>query len=158
MTELRRLAGTAFAQYLTNSAANYADDNVKAGRWPSDGAYERAVAELAKSLPDGADTPDNYIFEIITRPDKQPVGYVWFRILDNYSHRSAFIYDLEVKPDYRRQGYATEALKLVENFVRELGITSLGLHVFAFNDGARRLYEKLGYFATGMNLQKQVEG
>jgi ribosomal protein S18 acetylase RimI-like enzyme len=47
-----------------------------------------------------------------------------------------------VNGNFRRRGYASRTLELVE--ARELGAKSVELHVFGYNQGAQALYEKVG--------------
>jgi ribosomal protein S18 acetylase RimI-like enzyme len=72
--------------------------------------------------------------------------------------RSAFVYDLEIAPEFRRQGHARRSFLALETLVAELGIDHIGLHVFSFNVGAQALYESLGYQVTGINMQKSLSG
>ena len=48
------------------------------------------------------------------------------------------------------------ALAAVEALARTQGATSLGLHVFAFNEGAQALYRRLGYQVASLNLLKPL--
>ncbi len=157
MTALIPMRDEAFDIFLVESAAGYADDNIRSGRWLPEGAHERALSELKHSLPQGVDTADNYLFEILAEPGGATVGYIWCAIHDHYGQRSAFVYDLEVKPEFRRRGYASDALEAIQAHVTGLGVGSIGLHVFSFNEGAIALYEKLGFQVTGMNMQKTLQ-
>jgi ribosomal protein S18 acetylase RimI-like enzyme len=47
-------------------------------------------------------------------------------------------------------------LQAIEPRVRELGVTGIGLHVFAHNPGAQALYAKLGYNVTSINMRKNL--
>ncbi len=58
--------------------------------------------------------------------------------------------------DYRRRGYATQALRAIEEKARELGLNNIALHVFGHNDGARVLYEKVGYVVTDFIMAKDL--
>ena len=69
---------------------------------------------------------------------------------------SAFVYDLEIKPQHRRRGHATAAFAVMESLAGELGAESVGLHVFVWNEGAQALYRKLGYRVTGVNMVKDL--
>lgn len=156
MIELMPMRGEQFDAFLASSAAAYADDNIKSGRWLRAGAYERALADLKASLPQGVDTPNNYLFHIMATPKDVAVGHIWCAIQDNYGQRSAFVYDVEIKPEFRRQGFATAAFKAIQTHVAALGIESIGLHVFAFNEEAIALYRQLGFQVTGVNMQKKL--
>jgi ribosomal protein S18 acetylase RimI-like enzyme len=57
---------------------------------------------------------------------------------------------------FRRRGYASRILELVEDKARELGAGKVELHVFGHNLGARALYEKLGYTATSIVMAKPM--
>ena len=53
MTVLAPMRQEVYPAYLQSSVADYADDNVAAGRWPAQGCVERSLAEfetLAMSL------------------------------------------------------------------------------------------------------------
>lgn len=156
MTVLVPITAEAFSEYLETAIAGYAKDNVDAGRWPEEGALARSHADFRSSLPQGLDTPDNYLFEIKTAQSGPTVGFIWFAIEETHGLRHAFVYDVEVKPAFRRKGHAMAALKAIEPRVRDLGVSSIGLHVFAHNPGAQALYAKLGYGVTSINMRKNL--
>ena len=143
--------------YIEAAVAGYADDNVASGRWPPEGAPARSRADFDASLPRGLETPDNYLFEIRDAGTGVTVGSIWFAVREEHGLRTAFVYDVEVRPESRRRGYATAAFQALEPLVRDLGLTSIGLHVFGHNMGARALYSRLGYEVTGLNMQKRLE-
>ena len=70
--------------------------------------------------------------------------------------RGGYVYDLEVLPEFRRQGHAERAFAALEPIAEKLGLASIGLHVFAHNPGAQALYAKLGYKVTGLNMVKHL--
>jgi RimJ/RimL family protein N-acetyltransferase len=152
------MSAAVYANYVEAAVAGYADDNVASGRWPADGALARSRADFDAYLPQGLETPDNYLFEIRGAGKGLTVGSIWFAVREEHGLRTAFVYDVEVKPESRRQGYATAAFRALEPLVRDLGLTSIGLHVFGHNTGAQALYGKLGYEVTGVNMQKRLEG
>ncbi|MEA5595306.1 GNAT family N-acetyltransferase [Rivularia sp. UHCC 0363] len=72
------------------------------------------------------------------------------RLGDSWTHtgtRKSFAYlsNLAVHPQYRRQGAARGLLTNCEKVVREWGFKDLYLHVLENNHQARQLYFKLGY-------------
>ena len=138
---------------------SYAKKNIETGRWPDDGyADERATIEFRYLLPDKLSTPNNYLFDIKEDYDGATVGFIWLvvEVVDNF--RTAFVYGIEVEEKFRRQGHASTALSLIENFViNDLQLPKIGLHVFDNNHGARALYKKMGYKAASHNLYKDAE-
>ena len=117
---------------------------------------EVSQADFAASLPQGLDTPDNYPFEINAGDDGACVGYIWFAVVEKNGLRSAFVYDIEIKPEFRRKGYAEATFNALEPLVLKLGLSSIGLHVFSQNIGAQTSYRKLGYGVTSVNMLKHL--
>ena len=146
-----------FADYVESLVMGYAQENIASGRWPAEGARERSAAEFRDRLPQGAATPKNHLFEIKASDDGPTVGFIWFAEEDRHGARGAFVYDVAVKEAYQRRGHARRALLALEPLVAELGLSSIGLHVFGQNAGAQALYAQLGYAVTGINMQKKLE-
>lgn len=146
----------AYASYLQAAVAGYAEDNISSGRWPRDGALQRSLGEFEGLLPQGLETPNQHLFEIRPAEDGPTVGFIWFAVEERHGIRGAYVYDLEVKPDFRRQGHAKRALLALEPIVGALGLPSIGLHVFGNNPGAQALYRQLGYAVTGLNMLKPL--
>jgi ribosomal protein S18 acetylase RimI-like enzyme len=156
MTVLVAMSPEVFADVMTSSIAAYASDNVAAGRWPPAGALERSRAEFQSQLPQGLATPDNHLLEIRATAHGPTVGHLWFAVQSQHGRRTAFVYDVEVQAGHRRQGHARRAFEALESLAGELGVDSIGLHVFAFNTAAKALYAALGYTVTGINMNKPL--
>ena len=56
-----------------------------------------------------------------------------------------WISDLYIKKDFRQKGYAELLLNLAFHAFKKLGYTDVRLNVYAHNDKAIKLYEKLGF-------------
>jgi ribosomal protein S18 acetylase RimI-like enzyme len=146
----------AFDAFAATCVADYAHDNVQAGRWPAHGALDRARAGFAQLLPRGLQTPGHRVLEIFDATQPEPLGFVWFALLDEGGERSAYIYNIRVEPAFRGRGHAKEALDRVAAIAAEEGAHALALHVFSFNTSALALYRSLGYGITGMNMLKPL--
>lgn len=151
-----------FENYREASIRSYAEENIAAGRWPVDGAMERSRLDYATLLPQGLATPDNFLYEIQASTGSAEamrdvrVGYLWFAIVEKNGVRGGYVYDLEVSEQYRRKGHAEAAFSALEILAREMDLPNVGLHVFANNPGAQKLYAKLGYSVTGLNMIKHL--
>jgi ribosomal protein S18 acetylase RimI-like enzyme len=156
MTFLLPMQRETYEPYLESSILSYAEANTSSGRWREEDALEQSRNEFHKLLPQGTDTPDQYLFEIIGNDNQTTVGFIWFAVVLDKGVRLAFVYDLEIKASYRRQGYATQAFKAIEVLVSDLGLASIGLHVFGQNLAAQALYSRLGYGVTGINMLKKL--
>jgi ribosomal protein S18 acetylase RimI-like enzyme len=157
MTVLVPMRPEVFPSYQESSVAAYAKENVEAERWPAEGAIARSQAEFSGLLPRGLATPDHFLFEIKDAPEGETVGVLWFGVLEKSGLRSAFVFDVEVAPAFRRRGHGRAAFAALERIVQTMGLTKIGLHVFRHNPGAQALYESLGFRVTGMNMIKAVD-
>jgi len=158
VTILVPMSPESYRAYREATIAAYAEDNIAAGRWLRDTALLQSRANFDSLLPQGLATPDNYLFEIRATPAGTPVGSIWFAVEARHGVRSAYVYDVEINAESRRAGHATRAFAALEPVVRDLGISSIGLHVFGHNLGAQALYAKLGYGVTGINMVKHLGG
>jgi ribosomal protein S18 acetylase RimI-like enzyme len=70
--------------------------------------------------------------------------------------RTAVLYFVGILEPYRRRGYATQALRLLERDVAKRGLQEVRLYVFGHNAAAWDLYEKMGYAATSLTMSKKV--
>ena len=145
-----------FAEYVQASVVGYAEENIASGRWAAEGAVERSASEFRDLLPQGLATQKNHLFEIKVDDQGPTIGFIWFAEEDRHGARGAFVYDVVVKEDFRRQGHAERAFLALEPLVAALGLSSIGLHVFGHNEAAQALYAKLGYAVTGINMLKKL--
>jgi ribosomal protein S18 acetylase RimI-like enzyme len=86
------------------------------------------------------------------------VGWLWLGEAPSEHKRSAFIYDILVRPEYRGQGHGTRVLQAVEAWANTLGMQHIDLHVFGHNTGAQRLYNRAGYRATNIRMRRTLPG
>ena len=156
MTALIPMSPSAFEGFLRAAVESYARQNVASGRWPVESAMELSRAEHDKLLPQGSATEDAHLFEIIDSETNAIVGTLWLAVQNAAGTPAGYVYNIEIVEEHRREGHARRALEALEPICRGLGLSSVGLHVFAFNTPARRLYETLGYEATGITMRKSL--
>lgn len=135
------------------SVAAYAEEHVRAGNWSEDEALARSEAQFNELLTDGLDTPGHWLWSVVD-PAGEEVGVLWLARGRRDGH--AFIYDIEMNPARRGEGYGTAALLALEDWCRANGFSSIGLHVFGHNEGAWRLYKRLGYKETSVQMEKRL--
>jgi ribosomal protein S18 acetylase RimI-like enzyme len=141
-----------YAAWRSVSIANYADENVRAGHWAPDQALALAEAQFNELLTDGPDTPGQWLWSVVAESGDE-VGILW---VARRGEGRAFIYDIEMDPAHRGAGYGSAALLALEDWCRANGFGSIGLHVFGHNEGAWRLYKRLGYIETSVQMEKQL--
>ena len=80
--------------------------------------------------------------------DERPIGYTALKGIDRkQKHGEVSIAIMEEK--YRGLGYGTEALRMMLSHAFDtIGLSTVYLTVFPFNQGAIRVYAKLGFTTT----------
>jgi ribosomal protein S18 acetylase RimI-like enzyme len=155
MVDLVPMTQEQYEAWLPSEVAEYAQEHVRTGRWSAAEAVQLSREEHEKLLPRGPATPDHHLWLIVPSADQEPVGMLWMGVVQTPT-RHAFVYNIEIYPQFRRHGYATQAMLRLEEEARRLGAGSIGLHVFGHNTAARPLYEKLGYVPTNINMTKKL--
>ncbi len=146
-----------FQEYLEWSVRNYAEEKVKAGSWPGEGAYERSKGQFDMLLPNGRNTPNSHLFKIVDNEAGKRVGTLWFGIASPPMEvQGGFIWDIIIFPEFRGMGYGKQAMIALEEKARELGVNRISLHVFGHNNVAIGLYRKLGYSETDLMMSKDI--
>ncbi|HSH01225.1 MAG TPA: GNAT family N-acetyltransferase [Anaerolineae bacterium] len=152
-THLIPMTQAEFDRYIAENVAGYAQEHTKTGKWTADEAYDKAQEQYKELLPQGLQSPNNYLFTIIDQ-DEQPIGLLWYHINDTTHEKYAFIYDILIYEHARRQGHAQRAFALLEDRLRQENVKSVRLHVFGHNHNAQKLYTKLGYHMTNIHMRK----
>ena len=143
-----------FPAFFKAASNSYARDNAATGRWTENDAPVLASEELKRLLPLGEKTPDHYLFVLHDPSAAADVGYMWYATQARATSRVAFLFQLYVHEQSRRQGYGRQALVAFEHHALDTGHNSLALNVFATNSGALRLYEAAGYSPTSIGMRK----
>jgi len=153
---LVELGDAPYHVYRRDLVRNYAADKVRAGAWSQAEAEGRAARDVDELLPEGPATQGHFLYSVRDAFSDAEVGTVWFALRDSGVGRSVWIYDIRIDESFRRKGYASRTLELVENRAKKLGARSVELHVFGHNHGARALYEKMEYNETSITMARQV--
>ena len=154
MSILLPMTQSEYDVFREQAAVEYAADNVRAGYWDELEAVEKSRREFERLLPQGLQSENHFLYTVYD--GENAVGLIWLRANKDRSIPSGFIFDLRINEEFRGRGYGKQAMLLIEEKARELGLKSMGLHVFAVNTVARNLYEGLGYEITTLNMQKQL--
>ena len=154
MSKLVPMTQTEFDAFLEQEIPEYAADNVRAGYWAESESLQKSREAFERLLPQGLQSKDQYLYSIYE--GDEAVGVIWMRAEMERPVKSGLIYDLRVDGKFRGKGYGKQGVYLIEDKARELGLKSIGLHVFGYNTVARNLYEGIGYETTSLNMIKQL--
>ncbi|MFE4691805.1 GNAT family N-acetyltransferase [Streptomyces sp. NPDC056749] len=150
----RRMTEREFDEWAAVSVGTYAQSWMERGV-PEEQARRKSETDHAANLPDGLATPGMY-FHVLVH-DGAVVGHVWVaRREEPEGHDLGYVFDVEVREGHRGRGYGRALMHLAEDVTLDAGLGLLGLHVFASNTPALRLYESLGYEVTQYNLAKAL--
>ena len=102
-------------------------------------------------------TPQSLIL-IAEEPEGTPAGYVFARMATDYfsDQRQAHVEVLAVAPQCEGMGLARGLLDQVEEWAGRQGYGQVTLNVFAGNERARQVYERLGYQPETVHYRKAV--
>ncbi|MEV4963432.1 GNAT family N-acetyltransferase [Streptomyces sp. NPDC024062] len=150
----RRMTQREFDAWAAVSVGTYARSWMERGV-PQEQARRKSETDHAANLPDGLATPGMY-FHVLVH-DGAVVGHVWVaRREEPEGQDLGYVFDVEVREEHRGRGYGRALMHLAEDVTLDAGLGLLGLHVFASNTPALRLYESLGYEVTQYNLAKAL--
>jgi ribosomal protein S18 acetylase RimI-like enzyme len=138
-----------YRPWRADGEAHYARSVAESGM-PAEEAARNAAETYARLLPQEYATPDHHFW--YAYDGDRRVGFLWIKVTD----AAAFVYNVAVEPDLRRRGYGRAIMLAAERWCRAHSLTRIGLHVFAYNTGARALYEELGFVETGRNMAKDL--
>ena len=133
----------------------YAEENVKVGYWTPGEALQRSRKAHDHLLPDGLLTQGHQFFKAMDVEKDIRVGQVWIR-LEPGEDRRAFIFDVFIEEEHRGKGYGKAMMLALESKAHRMKLSSLALHVFAYNSVALHLYESLGYQTKSVNMVKKL--
>jgi ribosomal protein S18 acetylase RimI-like enzyme len=118
-------------------------------------ARKLAEEEFDRLLPKGINTEDHYFYDICNASLK-PLGHLWFSEREIFGIKKLFICDIYLEKAVRGQGLGRKAILWLEEECKKMGLDEIALHVFGDNQGARRLYEELGFVPTSIQMSKRL--
>lgn len=83
----------------------------------------------------------------LIKADKEAIGYAILTLGYSleYHGRDGFLDEIYIRESYRGQGIGKEAIRLVEEEARALGVKALHLEVERENRRAQEVYRKIGF-------------
>lgn len=153
MLQLRAMELDEFQKYISFAVNEYAEEKIQAGTWQRNAPLANSEQTYNRLLPNGLETSENYFYSIYD--DSNIIGYIWVGN-DNENESNAFIFDFEIYKQYQNNGFGSKAIILAEIEAKNMGFSSIGLHVFGSNQRAIHVYQKCGYGITDIKMQKEL--
>lgn len=149
---LRPMTATERDHYRDALRAGYVQQQVELGGFSASDAEERADSSMATHWPEGVPAQGHHVF--VAEAEGQVVGRLWLAAAapEPAVPGQAWIFDIEVEPEARGNGYGRDLMQAAVGQARALGCTSVGLNVFGGNDVAIRLYQSMGFRTRAMQM------
>ena len=145
-----------YQSYMDNVIDELPKEYIRAGVQDQKQAIRQVKEQIERILPNGLETPNNFLYSIIDEAISNKVGILWYEIREKEGIKQAFICDISIDKNHRRKGYATKAFQVLEEEVKSKGISTIKLHVFGHNEPAIILYKKIGYKTTNVLMSKDL--
>ena len=140
---VRPMTGYEFPDYYQGQVEIYATEKVAAGKCTLDEAVVESRQEMAKLLPDGLRSQDQFIF--IAEFENVRIGTVWVDIDTDLEVPRAFGLYIEIDNALRGRGLGRDLMKATQAECRKRGAKGFALSVFGHNSIARKMYESFGF-------------
>jgi len=132
----------------------YGDSMHKAGYFPTEAdAHQHALESMRLLWAENSKEKPHYFWSIMN--DEKDVGFLW--VAENTRFNNAYIYQITIFEEFRRKGLAREALVKLSADLKAKGIDYLSLNVFAYNPGARALYEEVGFQDAAHSMRLRLQ-
>jgi ribosomal protein S18 acetylase RimI-like enzyme len=154
MIELKPMTVEAYEHFTALSRLDFATAKSRAERLSVNEGNRIATEAWSSLLPQGQTTPQHHFYT--AWKDNQDIGMVWFKEERNWETPYGYLYQVWVWDQYQNQGLGKAVMTALEEKLKQLGLPRLRLHVFAFNERAIGLYEKLGFETTNIVMVKEL--
>jgi len=145
--------------YMEYAVSHYADTVARVLNIEAEESLRKARAHIGHLLPDGVRSKGHHFTHVMR--EGEPLGSLWYQEQPDESPPRVYIYDIVVRPEMRGRGVGSEAIAALEETARRCGAEELMLSVFFHNEGAIRLYRRLGFEECergrgGMRMRKAI--
>ncbi len=153
MVTLQPMTEADYDTYMATAPESYAADRAQAEDTSLEEERATSSAQMASLLTQGFRTPGHHFWRVVAEDDAT-VGSLWVHLLAE--QRRAFIYDIVIDAAQRGKGYGEATMRALEEELRPMSVTHIGLNVFGHNAGARALYDKMGYRVAATYMLKRI--
>ncbi|MFC0189410.1 GNAT family N-acetyltransferase [Fictibacillus aquaticus] len=151
MIKLEKVDEVEFKRYIDFLIPDHAQEITKNFNLTMEQALEETEMMMNDLFKDGLSTDGQYLYNIKDTHSNEKVGFLWYSIISEINQ--AYLYHILIDESQRGKGYGTKTLEKLQAMLKEYGVKSIGLSVFGSNEGAYRLYKKLGYSTTRISME-----
>lgn len=155
VVEFRRIAEKDFPEFIRFETEGYARTVARNFKRGLEEARMMAEQQVKSLLVDGSKTKGHLILEALDKETGEVVGHLWVNADED--KKRAFLYDIVVLERFRGTGYGRSIMNLLHADLKQMGMETVELHVFAENSAALDLYRKQGYNMVSCNMLKDLK-
>lgn len=152
MIKLSKVDEVEFKRYLEFMIPDHAKEITRNFNLTMEQALEEAEMMINEMFKDGVATEGQYLFNVVSADSDEKVGILWYSIIPEIN--ATYLYHIFIDEDQRGKGFGTKTIEVLQENLKASGVNSIGLSVFGKNEGAYRLYKKLGYATTRIAMEK----
>ena len=145
-----------YQRFYNKSLQEYAYNQMKTGNWDAQNAVGMARNDLAEMLPQGLETPNAFLSNIINDAEEK-IGMMWFYVDDGRPKKTAILLEFFLFPPFRGKGLELEALSTFEKGIHAIGVQRVELQVFGHQDEEIAMYTNNAYYKTMVLLAKDLD-
>ncbi|MFT5194675.1 MAG: ribosomal protein S18 acetylase RimI-like enzyme [Cellvibrionaceae bacterium] len=153
MIAFRLITAQEFPNYRAYFIPDYAAEIESNYGYSAEESLAQATKSVADEFPNGVSTTKN-LLHCITKEGNGTIGYLWYTL--NNEDKSAFILDFVILENFRGSGLGKASLNAFEAELTTAGIKQIKLRVAGDNQRAFKLYERMGFNVTGINMIKHL--
>lgn len=154
VVEFRRMTKEEFTSFLDATLEDYSRTMARNFRRPLKQERIDAIRQVRSLLSHGIRTKGHLLLNAVDVTTGKVVGNLWVHA--DRRREQAFLYDVVVFKRFRGMGYGRAIMKRLDATMRKKKMKAIGLHVFAENRAALRLYHKQGYTVRSFNMLKEL--
>ena len=150
---LRAITQFEFPAYSRLFIADYAAEIESNYGYLAEKSRAQAQQELKNDLPQGIKTANQFLC-CIDKVAAGTIGYLWYTLNDR--GKTAFILDFILLEKFRGIGLGKASFISLEELLAPTGVEQIKLRVAGDNKRAFKLYERMGFTVTSINMIKHL--
>lgn len=145
-----------YQRFYNKSLQEYAYNQTLTGNWPASEAVARARDEMAQMLPEGLNTPNAFLSNILDEVENK-IGMMWFYLDEGRPQKTVVLLEFFLFPQFRNRGLEYKVLQVFEEGIKAIGVKRIELQVFGHKAEDIKMYLDQDFKQTMVLFGKDLE-
>ncbi len=156
---LRPLRDDELPHFIEQGKREYEGSLVEEAGLAPERAATKTESDYAALFPDGTRQPNQRIYVLEDADSGDQVGRLFWaeRQPPDSAEPRCYLYDIQIDERFRGRGAGREAMRLLEQEARSVGLPGIDLNVWGANEVARSLYRSLGFAERAVFMSKELQ-